>query len=103
MERLARGETDAAALPRRESPHPVVTSERRPTLVDDVSRRRLDAVPGEERPVVVPGEEARLLALGSTGCREASSVRLAPDLAFVSCPSGNATRSRRTGSTVASM
>ena len=48
-----------------------------PVLVDDVAGARLEAVPAEERAVVVAREEARLLALGPARDLEAGALGLA--------------------------
>ena len=64
VERLTRGDADAAALSGREPPDAVVTAELAAGLVDDRPRgaaRRPCTL--EERAVVAAGEEARFLAL----------------------------------------
>ena len=80
MERTNRGtarrDAEPAALPRREPPVPVVAAELRAVLVHDVSRLRHEPLALEEAPVVVTGEEAGLLALGSPRRCETGRARL---------------------------
>src|SRR6185437_9262139 len=56
-------DADALPLARREPPEAVMGPERFAVLVDDVARPCFEPVAGQERPVVVAREEARLLAL----------------------------------------
>ena len=60
-----------APLARRVAPDAVVPAELVALLVDDRAVGRLEATPLEEGPVVVAGEEARLLALAALGGDEA--------------------------------
>ena len=76
VHRLRGGEPDPAALSRRIPPDAVVTAELDAVLVDDRAGTSGEALPLEERAVVVAGEEARLLALGALGNGEAGSGSL---------------------------
>src|SRR5438067_7680410 len=67
---------DPAALAGRERPDAAMRAELVPALADDRPGPRRDLVPGEERAVVVPGEEARLLALCTARDVEARAMRL---------------------------
>ena len=64
VERLGRGDAEAAPLAGREAPEAVVAAELAAGLVDDAARSGHEAVAAEEVAVVVAAEEARLLALG---------------------------------------
>src|SRR5207244_5917350 len=78
VERLRSGEPEPAALAGREPPEAVVATELAPVLRHDRTRLRREPVPAEKRPVVVAGEEARLLALRPPGGSEARALRLGP-------------------------
>src|SRR5204862_6950393 len=76
VQRLRCGDAEAAALAGREPPEAVVRAELASALVDDRAAFRLHAVPPEEVAVVVPGEEARLLALEPPRRRESRVLGL---------------------------
>ncbi len=76
IQRLGRGHAEPASLPGGEAPEAVVCSDLASGLVDDRALLRHEPVAAEERAVVVPGEEARLLAL-RLACRgEAGALGL---------------------------
>ncbi len=78
VERLGRGDADAAPLAGRVAPGPVVAAELVAVLVDDRPVGPPQALPLEEGAVVVSREEARLLALGALGHGEARRSSLGP-------------------------
>ena len=80
VERLGGRDTQAAPLAGREAPVAVVTAENLARRVHDRPLGSLHAAPLEERAVVVPAEEARLLALRPPRCREPGPRGLGPRL-----------------------
>src|SRR5581483_2576490 len=83
IEGLRRRDPEATALARREPPKAIVATELRSVLVDDRSVLRLQTVAAEERAVVVAGEEARLLALGTASRRQTRALGLGAGRLFV--------------------
>ena len=73
---LARGDSEPAPLARREPPEAFVPGDLPPVLVEHGPVAACEPVAREEVPVVVSGEEARLLALRPGGRREARGARL---------------------------
>src|SRR5690242_9626156 len=76
VQRALGDDADPAPLAGRELPDAAVSAELVPGLVDDRPRPGSDPVPGEERAVVVAGEEARLLALCTARDVEARAMCL---------------------------
>src|SRR5207247_2398417 len=80
VERLGRGNAQAAALARREAPKAGVAAELVPVLVHHRPVGRAEPMPLEEIAVVAAGEEACLLTLGAPGNRQAGALCFGPGL-----------------------
>src|SRR5260370_35102383 len=76
VQRAVGGDADSLALAGSEAPEAIVLADLGAVLVDDCAGAGLEAVPPEERAVIVAAEEARLLALGAMGCSETGALRL---------------------------
>ncbi len=83
VQRGRRGHADALALAGREPPEAVVLADRLALLVDDMAGARLEPVAGEERPIVVTGEETGLLALCTAGDGETCARCFGPGRVLV--------------------
>src|SRR6266508_879658 len=80
VERLRGCDAESLSLSGREAPVPRVAAELVAVLVDDCTLCGSETAALEERAVVVPGEEARLLALAARRAREACTLRLGASL-----------------------
>src|SRR5207244_7530937 len=76
VERLGGGDSQPAPLPCREPPVALVATELVARLVNDSAGRLGEALPAEERAIVVAREEAGFLAVGTPGDREPGGRRL---------------------------
>src|SRR6478672_489643 len=80
VERLVRGHPEPATLSGREPPEPCMAAPVNPVLGDDLARLVSDSVAAEKIAIVTAAEEARFLALRSSGSGQAGPLRLGSSL-----------------------